>query len=100
MLSAVKTVETVNNAVFYCTVQIGGDRRRQIRGLWKRRFPALRAEAEVLQVYCRDVRFSAAKALLVHDVYTIVFAYRMAILFLSIRTVSRVSFAAWLLCLW
>ncbi len=28
---------------------IGGDRRKQIRGLWKRKFPALRSEAEVYQ---------------------------------------------------
>ena len=32
--------------------QIGGDRRRQTRRMWKLRFPALRAEAEVLQVRC------------------------------------------------
>ncbi|CAN0373191.1 unnamed protein product, partial [Phaeothamnion confervicola] len=29
--------------------QVGGDRRRQIRRLWTKRFPALRGEAEVLQ---------------------------------------------------
>jgi pyruvate/2-oxoglutarate dehydrogenase complex dihydrolipoamide dehydrogenase (E3) component len=29
--------------------QIGGDRRRQIGGLWRRKFPALRSEAEALQ---------------------------------------------------
>lgn len=28
---------------------MGGDRRKQVRGLWKRRFPALKTEAEVLQ---------------------------------------------------
>lgn len=28
---------------------IGGDRRKQIRGLWKRKFPAMRSEAEVYQ---------------------------------------------------
>lgn len=30
--------------------QVGGDRRRQTRRMWKLRFPALRAQAEVLQV--------------------------------------------------
>jgi hypothetical protein len=29
---------------------VGGDRRRQIRRLWRLRFPALKGEAEVLQV--------------------------------------------------
>ena len=29
--------------------QIGGDRRKQIKGLWKRKFPALKSEAEVYQ---------------------------------------------------
>jgi pyruvate/2-oxoglutarate dehydrogenase complex dihydrolipoamide dehydrogenase (E3) component len=29
--------------------QVGGDRRRQISRMWKRRFPALRGEAEVMQ---------------------------------------------------
>ncbi|CAN0073540.1 unnamed protein product, partial [Scytosiphon promiscuus] len=45
--------------------QVGGDKRRQTRRLWKKRFPALRAEAEVLQA--AETRDRLAKNLI--DLY-------------------------------
>lgn len=39
--------------------QIGGDRRRQVKGLWKRKYPILKTEAEVLQAQESRSRLAA-----------------------------------------
>ena len=45
-----KAVREATKRIVRAVDQIGGDRRRQVRGLWKRSFPILKTEAEVLQV--------------------------------------------------
>ncbi|CAN0506005.1 unnamed protein product, partial [Laminaria digitata] len=47
-----KAVREAAKQINQAVKNIGGDRRRQTRRMWKLRFPALRAEAEVLQVRC------------------------------------------------
>uniref|UniRef100_A0A7S2Y1R6 NAD(P)(+) transhydrogenase (Si-specific) n=1 Tax=Fibrocapsa japonica TaxID=94617 RepID=A0A7S2Y1R6_9STRA len=44
-----KAVREATKRICKAIDQVGGDRRRQVRGLWRRRFPVLRSEAEVLQ---------------------------------------------------
>ena len=44
-----KAVREATKRLTRAVDQIGGDRRRQIQGLWKRRYPALLSEAQVLQ---------------------------------------------------
>lgn len=41
---------------FFSVRQVGGDKREQTRELWKRLFPALREEAEILQVRAGQAR--------------------------------------------
>ena len=45
-----KAVREATKRICRAVDQIGGDRRRQVRGLWRRTFPALKTEAEVFQV--------------------------------------------------
>lgn len=42
-----KAVREAAKRICKAVDQIGGDRRRQVKGLWKRSFPALKAQAEV-----------------------------------------------------
>jgi len=44
-----KAVREAARRICKAVDQVGGDRRKQIRGLWRRRFPQLKSEAEVLQ---------------------------------------------------
>lgn len=44
-----KAVREATQRICKAVDQVGGDRRRQVKGLWKRGFPALKTEAEVLQ---------------------------------------------------
>jgi pyruvate/2-oxoglutarate dehydrogenase complex dihydrolipoamide dehydrogenase (E3) component len=44
-----KAVREAARRICKAVDQVGGDRRKQIRGLWRRRFPLLKSEAEVLQ---------------------------------------------------
>ena len=44
-----KAVREATKRITLAIDQIGGDRRRQINGLWKRRFPVLKTEAEAWQ---------------------------------------------------
>jgi NAD(P) transhydrogenase len=44
-----KAVREAAKRICKAVDQIGGDRRKQVRGLWKRSFPVLKTEAEVLQ---------------------------------------------------
>lgn len=44
-----KAVREATKQIVQTVNQVGGDRRRQIRRLWTKRFPALRGEAEVMQ---------------------------------------------------
>jgi len=44
-----KAVREAAKRICKAVDQVGGDRRKQVRGLWKRRFPVLKTEAEVLQ---------------------------------------------------
>eukprot|EP00611_Tribonema_gayanum_P015792 TRINITY_DN276_c2_g1_i2.p1 TRINITY_DN276_c2_g1~~TRINITY_DN276_c2_g1_i2.p1 ORF type:complete len:661 (-),score=253.92 TRINITY_DN276_c2_g1_i2:740-2524(-) len=44
-----KAVREATKQIVQAVDQVGGDRRRQIRRLWRMRYPALRGEAEVLQ---------------------------------------------------
>eukprot|EP00601_Ochromonadales_sp_CCMP2298_P028597 CAMPEP_0173333288 /NCGR_PEP_ID=MMETSP1144-20121109/4794_1 /TAXON_ID=483371 /ORGANISM="non described non described, Strain CCMP2298" /LENGTH=399 /DNA_ID=CAMNT_0014278205 /DNA_START=189 /DNA_END=1384 /DNA_ORIENTATION=- len=44
-----KAVREAAKRICKAVDQIGGDRRKQVRGLWRRRFPVLKTEAEVLQ---------------------------------------------------
>ena len=45
-----KAVREATKRIVRAVDEIGGDRRRQVKGLWKRGFPVLKTEAEVLQV--------------------------------------------------
>lgn len=54
-----KAVREATKRICNAIEQIGGDIRKQIGGLWKRKFPALRAEAEVYQV--KETRDRLAK---------------------------------------
>lgn len=45
-----KAVREATKRIVRAVDQIGGDRRRQVRGLWRRSFPVLKTEAEVFQV--------------------------------------------------
>ena len=45
-----KAVREATKRICRAVDQIGGDRRRQVKGLWRRSFPALKTEAEVFQV--------------------------------------------------
>ena len=44
-----KAVREAAKRICRAVDQVGGDRRRQVKGLWKRGFAALKTEAEVLQ---------------------------------------------------
>ena len=44
-----KAVREATKRIIKTVEQIGGDRDRQIKRLWKKRFPALKSEAEVFQ---------------------------------------------------
>lgn len=44
-----KAVREAAKRICKAVDQVGGDRRRQVKGLWKRGFAALKTEAEVLQ---------------------------------------------------
>jgi pyruvate/2-oxoglutarate dehydrogenase complex dihydrolipoamide dehydrogenase (E3) component len=44
-----KAVREAAKRICKAVDQIGGDRRRQVKGLWRRSFPVLKTEAEVLQ---------------------------------------------------
>jgi len=44
-----KAVREAAKRIVAAIEQVGGDKRKQVRGLWKRRFPILKTEAEVLQ---------------------------------------------------
>lgn len=46
-----KAVREATKRICKAVDQIGGDRRRQVKGLWKRSFPILKTEAEAYQVY-------------------------------------------------
>lgn len=54
-----KAVREATKRICSAIDQIGGDKRKQIGGLWKRKFPALRAEAEVYQA--KETRDRLAK---------------------------------------
>jgi len=47
-----KAVREAARRICKAVDQIGGDRRRQVKGLWKRSFPVLKAEAEVSINHC------------------------------------------------
>ena len=82
-----KAVREATKRITSAIDQIGGDRRRQINGLWKRKFPALKTEAEAWQAQETRQRLSKAGYILqIHfvQIHFLLLCFHLLFLFLPL----------------